>query len=138
GHVKLVANDAYDGSDPAQADVVNLMPFTSSGAEVNAVRAKSVDYGYIPTSALTQKKQYTSLGYEIVPWSGWSITYMPYNFNNPEMGTVFSQLYVRQALQHAIDQETIPSVIWHGAADPGYGPVPQNPSSEFLSDVQAN
>src|SRR5699024_7027385 len=33
GHVKLVANDAYDGSDPAQADVVNLMPFTSSGAE---------------------------------------------------------------------------------------------------------
>lgn len=138
GHVKLVANDAYDGTDPAQSDMVNLMPFTSSGAEVNAVRAKSVDYGYIPTSALTQKKQYTSLGYEIMPWSGWSITYMPYNFNNPEMGAVFSQLYVRQALQHTIDQETISSVIWHGAADPGYGPIPQNPPSEFLSDVQAN
>jgi peptide/nickel transport system substrate-binding protein len=136
GQVKLVRNQAYDGTDPAHADEVNLLPFTSADAEVNAVRARSVDYGYIPSSALAQERQYTDLGYRVEPWSGWSVTYMPYNFHHPQLGAVFSQLYVRQALQHAIDQERISEVVWHGAADPGYGPVPQAPKSEYLSEVQ--
>jgi peptide/nickel transport system substrate-binding protein len=138
GQVKLVRNQAYDGTDPAHADEVNLLPFTSADAEVNAVRAKSVDYGYIPSSALAQEQQYTGLGYRVQPWTGWSVTYMPYNFHHPQMGAVFSRLYVRQALQHAIDQVGISDVVWHGAADPGYGPVPQEPASDYLSEVQAN
>ncbi|MHA6630945.1 peptide ABC transporter substrate-binding protein [Pseudonocardia sichuanensis] len=138
GQVKLVRNQAYDGTDPARADEVNLLPFTSADAEVNAVRAKSVDYGYIPSSALAQEQQYTGLGYRVEPWTGWSVTYMPYNFHHPQMGAVFSQLYVRQALQHAVDQVGISDVVWHGAADPGYGPVPQEPASDYLSEVQAN
>ncbi|WP_255622436.1 peptide ABC transporter substrate-binding protein [Pseudonocardia sp. DSM 110487] len=137
GQVKLVRNQAYDGTDPAHADEVNLLPFTSADAEVNAVRAKSVDYGYIPSSALAQEQQYTGLGYRVQPWTGWSVTYMPYNFHHPQMGAVFSRLYVRQALQHAIDQVGISEVVWHGAADPGYGPVPQEPASDYLSEVQA-
>jgi peptide/nickel transport system substrate-binding protein len=138
GEVELTRNDAYDGDDPAQSEQVNLLPFTSSDAEVNAVRAGSVDYGYIPTSALAEQDQYTALGYEVVPWNGWSVTYMPYNFNNPDMGAVFSQRYVREALQHAVDQESISEAIWRGGAEPGYGPVPQNPATDYLSDVQAN
>jgi peptide/nickel transport system substrate-binding protein len=43
---------------------------------------------------------------------------------------------VRQALQHAIDQVGISDVVWHGAADPGYGPVPQEPKTDYLSEVQ--
>ena len=69
-------------------------------------------------------------------WDGWAITYLPYNFNNPTMGAVYSQLYVRQALQHLVDQDTISDVVWHGAANPGYGPVPQDPDNKFLSDEQ--
>ncbi|TQM09260.1 peptide ABC transporter substrate-binding protein [Pseudonocardia kunmingensis] len=138
GQVKLVRNQSYDGTDPARADEVNLLPFTSADAEVNAVRAKSVDYGYISSSALAQEQQYTGLGYRVEPWTGWSVTYMPYNFHHPQMGAVFSQLYVRQALQHAVDQVGISDVVWHGAADPGYGPVPQEPASDYLSEVQAN
>lgn len=138
GQVKLVRNESYDGDDPARSDVVNLLPFTSADAEVNAVRSKTVDYGYIPTSALADAAQYTNLGYSVEPWSGWSVTYMPYNFNNPELGAVFSQLYVRQALQHAIDQMGISEVVWRGAAKPGYGPIPQEPATDYLSDVQAD
>lgn len=138
GQVKLVRNEAYDGADPAQSDVVDLLPFTSADAEVNAVRSGTVDYGYIPTSALADTTPYTALGYAVEPWSGWSVTYMPYNFRNPEMGAVFSQLYVRQALQHAVDQTAISEVVWRGAAKPGYGPVPQEPATDYLSDVQAD
>lgn len=138
GKVTLAKNTKYDGADPAHIGTVNFLPYTSSDAEVAAVRSGAVDYGYIPTSELSDKSQYSSLGYNVVNWDGWSITYMPYNFNNPTMGPVFSQLYVRQALQGLVDQKSISKVVWHGAAQPGYGPVPQNPDNKFLSTEQKN
>ncbi len=138
GRVTLTKSSTYDGEDSAHITTVNFSPFTSSDAEVAAVRSGEVDYGYIPTSELTNTAQYTELGYEVSNWDGWSITYMPYNFNNPEMGAVFSQLYVRQALQQLVDQDSISTVVWNGAANPDYGPVPQNPDNEFLSDEQKN
>lgn len=112
------------------------MSFTSADAEVNAVRAGEVDYGYITAADLTNEAQFTDLGYRFEPWAGWSITNMPYNFANPTMGPVYKQLYVRQALQHAVDQETISDVIWHGAATPDHGPIPQTPETDYLSDEQ--
>ncbi|WP_261165532.1 peptide ABC transporter substrate-binding protein [Microbacterium sp. Marseille-Q6965] len=136
GRVTLTENDAYDGEDAAGIPTINFLPFTSGDAELAAVRSGEVDYGYIPTSELDNAAQYEDLGYDVVNWDGWSITYMPYNFNNPEMGPVYQQLYVRQALQHLVDQEQISEVVWHGAANPGYGPVPQNPDNKFLSDEQ--
>lgn len=136
GRVTLAENTDYDGEDAAGIPTINFLPFTSVDAEVAAVRSGEVDYGYIPTSELDNAAQYEDLGYDVVNWDGWSITYMPYNFNNPEMGPVYSQLYVRQALQHLVDQEQISEVVWHGAANPGYGPVPQNPDNKFLSDEQ--
>ena len=136
GKVTLVKNDAYDGDDAANAETINFLPYTSTDAEVAAVRAGEVDYGYIPTGELANAGQYEDLGYDVVNWDGWAITYLPYNFNNPTMGAVYSQLYVRQALQHLVDQDTISDVVWHGAANPGYGPVPQDPDNKFLSDEQ--
>nr|BFF18597.1 hypothetical protein GCM10025730_21180 [Promicromonospora thailandica] len=136
GQVELTRNETYDGDDAASIDTVNLLPYTSTDAEVNAVRSGAVDYGYIPTTGLDAPEQYEQLGYTVEPWAGWSITYLPYNFNHPELGPVYRQLYVRQALQHLVDQEQISEVIWKGAALPGYGPVPQNPESDFLSAEQ--
>jgi len=136
GRMTLQKNDAYDGEDAAHISTVNFLPFTSNDAEVAAVRSGDVDYGYVPTSELDNSAQYEDLGYDVVNWDGWAITYLPYNFNNPTMGPVYSQLYVRQALQQLIDQDTISDVIWHRAANPGYGPVPQDPDNKFLSDEQ--
>lgn len=138
GSVTLVANTKYTGADRPAIATVNFKPYTSNDAAMNDLRAKGVDYGFITPSQLSTQQQFVDLGYQIVPWDGWSITYMPYNFANPTMGPVFRQLYVRQGLQSAIDQETISDKIWHGAAAPGYGPVPQNPPSDYLSDVQAD
>lgn len=138
GKVTLTKNDKYDGKDAAQVDTVNLLPFTSADAEVNLLRSKGIDYGYIPTSLLDQKSQFESNSYQIDPWEGWAITYMPYNFNNPELGDTFKQLYVRQTLQSAINQPTISETVWKGGANPVYGPVPQDIPSQYLSEDQKN
>jgi peptide/nickel transport system substrate-binding protein len=95
-----------------------------------------VDYGYLPAANLGQRDKLAALGYRIEPWNGWAISYAPYNFNNPARGAVFRQLYLRQAIQHAVDQPAIAQVIWRGTATPGYGPVPQADDDRYLSPRQ--
>ncbi|WP_326727971.1 peptide ABC transporter substrate-binding protein [Streptomyces phaeochromogenes] len=136
GKVVLAANKKYDGGEKANIATVNLLPFTTADAEKNALRSGSVDYGYIEATDLDQKDRFTAQGYTVKPWSGWAITYMPYNFNNPAMGAVFKQLYARQAVQRSIDQPSLAKVIFNGTAVPGYGPVPQAQASDFVSQVQ--
>jgi peptide/nickel transport system substrate-binding protein len=134
----LAANKKYDGGEKPGIATVNLLPFTTADAEKNALRSGSVDYGYIEATDLDQKDRFTAQGYTVKPWSGWAITYMPYNFNNPSMGAVFKQLYARQAVQKSIDQASLAKVILNGTAVPGYGPIPQAQSSDFLSPTQKN
>ncbi|MEV0221637.1 peptide ABC transporter substrate-binding protein [Streptomyces sp. NPDC050704] len=136
GKVVLAANKKYDGGEKPGIATVNLLPFTTADAEKNALRSGSVDYGYIEATDLDQKESFTARGYTVKPWSGWAITYMPYNFNNPAMGAVFKQLYARQAVQRSIDQTSLAKVIFNGTAVPGYGPVPQAQASDFVSPTQ--
>ena len=136
GEVTLRKNPKYTGPDPAKLDTVRFLTFTSSSAEYNVLRAGGVDYGYLATSNLGQRPKLEAQGYRVEPWNGWSITYSPYNFHNPQLGKVFSQLYVRQAIQHAVDQDAITRVIWRGTARVGYGPVPQDNDTKYLSPRQ--
>jgi peptide/nickel transport system substrate-binding protein len=136
GQVTLAKNPKYTGPDASRLDSVTFKPFTSSDAELNVVRSGGVDYGYLPALAVSQSKTIENAGYEVKPWNGWAISYIPYNFNNPAMGAVFKQLYIRQAVQMSVDQSTISRVIWHNEAAPGYGPVPQTPVSKYLSPTQ--
>jgi peptide/nickel transport system substrate-binding protein len=138
GKVELTANAKYDGGGKANIKNVNLLPFTTTDAEANALRAGTVDYGYINATDLGQEASFKSRGYTIKPWAGWAITYMPYNFNNPAMGAVFKQLYARQAIQMSVDQTSLSEVIFNGTAVPTYGPVPQGQSSDFVSPEQKN
>ncbi|WP_435137099.1 peptide ABC transporter substrate-binding protein [Actinacidiphila sp. bgisy144] len=136
GKVVLTANKKYDGGEKAHIPTVNLLPFTTTAAEENALRSGQVDYGYINATDLDQKASFTGQGYTVKPWTGWAVTYMPYNFDNPAMGAVFKQLYARQAVQESIDQDSLAKVIFNGTAVPGYGPVPQAQSSDFVSAAQ--
>lgn len=138
GKVVLTSNKKYDGGEKPAIPTVNLLPFTTGDAEKNALRSGSVDYGYIEATDLDQKDSFTAQGYTVRPWSGWAITYMPYNFDNPAMGAVFKQLYARQAVQRSIDQSSLAKVIFNGTAVPGYGPIPQAQSSSFVSPTQQN
>jgi len=103
GQVTLTRNDTYTGPDKSTLNSVSLKPFTSADAEYNVLRTGQLDYGYIASSNLGQTSALEQQGYTVKPWQGWAITYIPYNFNNPKVGPVFAQLYVRQAIQTAID-----------------------------------
>jgi peptide/nickel transport system substrate-binding protein len=136
GQVTLARSASYHGQDAARLDSVEFQPYTSDQAEFNVLRSGGVDYGYIPISDISQEKALQQDGYQIEPWVGWAVSYIPFNFNNPALGPVFKQLYVRQALQYAVNQQAIATDIWHGEATQGYGPIPQTPASSFLSPVQ--
>ncbi|MEU1533926.1 peptide ABC transporter substrate-binding protein [Streptomyces fagopyri] len=138
GRVELTANAKYDGGGKANIKNVNLLPFTTTDAEENALRAGTVDYGYINATDLGQESSFKAKGYSVKPWSGWAITYMPYNFNNPAMGPVFKQLYARQAIQMSVDQTTLSKVVFNGSAVSTYGPIPQGQESSFVSSEQKN
>jgi len=134
--ITIVANDKYTGTDTPTIKTINLKPYTSDDAEMNDVRAGALDYGYITATQMTAQDQFTSLGYTIEPWAGWGVTYAPYNFAGSVNGPIFSQLYVRQALQQAIDQPTMVQSIFYNTATVDYGPVPQGVPSDFLSSGQ--
>lgn len=136
GTVTLAKSAAYHGPDAAKLSAVEFLPYTSDQAEFDVLRSGGVDYGYVPISDISQEKVLQSDGYKIEPWVGWAISYIPFNFSNPTLGPVFRQLYVRQALQYAVNQPAIANDIWHGEATQGFGPIPQTPASQFLSPVQ--
>lgn len=129
GEVKFTPSQGYTGPDKPKLTELTYRPFTGDDAEFNVLRSGGIDVGYIPAGNLNQRKQIESRGYTVSPWNGWSITYMPFNFNNPTSGPIFKQKPVRQAMQKLIDQETISRVVWQEGATPTCGPVPQQPGS---------
>lgn len=129
GEVVLTANPNYDGADKPSLDSIVYKPFTGDDAEFNVLRSGGVDYGYIPAGSINQRGFIESKGYTVSPWYGWSITYMPFNFNNPKTGVIFKQKYIRQAMQYLIDQPTLSEVVWQGTAGPTCGPIPQKPGA---------
>jgi len=58
---------------------------------------------------------------------------VPINFNNPAVGPMFRQLYVRAALQSLIDQKHYISAILKGYGAVENGPVPTLPSTRYLT-----
>ncbi len=124
GQVELIPNTHYSGPDKPHLDRVVLKPFTTADSEFNVLRAGGVDYGYLPPSVMAQSAKFRAMGYRIDPWEGWAITYLVLNYHHPTAGPLLRQTYLRQALQHLIDQKTISRVIWHGSAAPTLGPVP--------------
>jgi peptide/nickel transport system substrate-binding protein len=141
GDVKLVPNIMYSGPVKAKLSEFDEVPFTSETAEFNVIRggpnaANAIDYGYIPESDIKQKDTVANLGYSFQPWKGWQVAYFPMNFTNPASGPIFQQLYFRQAVQSAVDQDTYIKHAFNGYANPTYGPVPVTPPSQFVSPYQ--
>jgi peptide/nickel transport system substrate-binding protein len=137
GQVTFVPNRRYSGADKARIKLVEV-PFTSEEAELLALRSGTIDYGYVPASDLPQKSSIEQEGYSVEPWWGWEITYLQYNYNNPQAGPLFAQLYIRQAMQYAIDQPAISASVWDSAAVPDYGPIPVLPKSQYLSSGETD
>jgi len=136
GYTVLSANSRYSGSDKPTIAKLIEQPYTSDTAEFDALRAGQVDYGYIPTADLAQRATLARHGYTFKPWLDFGIVYFPVNFTNPSSGRLFKQLYLRQAIQHLVNQPLMISKIFKGYASPTYGPVPANIANPFLSPYE--
>jgi peptide/nickel transport system substrate-binding protein len=136
GTLEMIPNPGYSGSVKPQLASFKEVPFTTDSAEFNVLRAGQVDYGYMPVQDLNQRGYLSSHGYSYQPWIGWQITYVADNVSNPTSGPIFNQLYVRQAMQHLIDEESWVKDILKDTGYPTYGPVPLKPASKFLTAAQ--
>ena len=114
------------------------MPFTSDATLYTALKTGQVNIGNIPAADLPPKPANAAVpapnplgsGYYLEPFWSFGIQYAQPNFNNPQVGFLVRQLYIRQALQYAMDQPGIDKAIWHGYAQPTSGrPRPPRPTS---------
>ncbi|MBU6496370.1 MAG: hypothetical protein KGR42_08205 [Acidobacteria bacterium] len=135
GNVTLVPNKTYMGPQPSQVAVVKEIPFATSTAEENALRAGSVDLGYVDPSVLTSSspgplKTGANWGpvanrYNLVTGSSWGFSYAAYNFQSGSPEAKFlNQLYIRQALQEGVNQAGIIAKLDKGYGLVNYSPLP--------------
>jgi peptide/nickel transport system substrate-binding protein len=136
GQVSFVPNPKYSGSPKPTISKFEEVPFTSDTAEYTALQSGAVDIGYIPTQNLPVKSPTQALpptnplgtSYTLSPNYAWGFAYWQDNWNNPQMGPVFKQLYARQALEYVADQNGIAKATDRGYAYPTTGAAPARPS----------
>jgi len=134
-HVTLVPNAGYSGPIKPVLKQFNLVPFTSDTAEYNVLRGGGIDFGYIPPQDATQIPQLKSRGFNVTNAPSWSINFTVLNYNNPKVGPLFKQLYIRQAMQQLIDQGSWVKAALNGFGTATNGPVPVNPPNPFISPL---
>ncbi len=141
GAYTLVPNRSYSGPHVNPMPAFQAVPFTSDTAEFNAVRAGSIDVGYVPDTDVPQLPQLARLGYAYFGMPDFGMEFANYNFKDTtgDFSNIVTQLYFRQAMAHLEDQQGWISAYMYGAGDPAYGPIPAYPQSPFLpADAAAN
>ena len=135
GNVTMVPNRHYSGSPKPRLASIKFLPYTSDSTEYTALKTGQVDVGNIPSQDLPPKPADSALpatnplgsGYNLQPFYSFGIYYAQPNFNNPSVGFMVRQLYMRQALQMVFDQPGIDKAIYRGYAVPNSGPAPNTP-----------
>jgi peptide/nickel transport system substrate-binding protein len=134
GAYTLVPNTSYGGPHTNPVPTFQAVPFTSDTAEFNAIKAGSVDVGYVPQTDVPQLPQLSKLGYNYFGMPDFGMTFANYNFKDTtgDFNNIAAQLYFRQAMAHVEDQQGWISAFMYGAGDPAYGPIPAYPQSPYL------
>ena len=140
----FAANTAYSGSPKPELAGFTYYAYTDDATEYAALKAGQLDVGYVPYQDLAPVSGNQTLpsvnplgsAFNLGTAYGFGIEYVPINFNNPELGPAFKQLYVRQALQELIDQESMVKTIARGYGYPTSGGVPSQPASLWTPPVQ--
>ena len=131
-HAVISANTHFSGPDKPHLDGYQIYSFTSETAEVNALRSGIIDQGYLPYSDIGLVPYFKNHGYNVTgsPIFGNQVAVL--NYTGPWKSLV-SQLYIRQALQHLINQPLYIKQTFHGYGLPDYGPVAAYAHSDLVS-----
>jgi peptide/nickel transport system substrate-binding protein len=140
----FAANTAYSGSPKPQLAGLTYYAYTDDAAEYAALKAGRLDVGYVPYRDLAPVSGNQTLpsvnplggAFNLGTAYGFGIEYVPINFNNPQLGPAFKQLYVRQALQELVDQEGMVRTIARGYGYPTSGAVPSQPADPWTPAIQ--
>jgi peptide/nickel transport system substrate-binding protein len=146
GNLTMLFNTRYSGP-VAKGHITKFVevPFTTESAEYNVLQdpvgSLALDVGYLPTvdapvpppGATVGSNPSTLPDYALTVVYPWEISYFPYNFNNPAVGPIFSQLYFRKAFQELVDEEGVIAGPMHGYGKIVTGPVSDYPVTSYLS-----
>jgi peptide/nickel transport system substrate-binding protein len=146
GKLTFQINPSYSGKLPKyHITELQELPFTSEEAEYNVLQAggsQPLDVGYLPTVDAPVPPPGKSVGqnpvasYNLQALYEWGISYIPYNFNPADrQAAVFSQVYIRQALQLLVNQAAVIQGALHGYGQVSTGPVGDYPRTDFLSPL---
>jgi peptide/nickel transport system substrate-binding protein len=129
----LQPNPRYSG--PAKPHLAKFVieSYPSDTAEVDALRSGTLTYGYVPFSDFGLEGTLQRQGYTIAPWAPEYVQWAELGYTSKTYGPLVRQLYIRQALQHLVDQKLYMTALFHGLGQYTYGPVPNLPGSPFVS-----
>jgi peptide/nickel transport system substrate-binding protein len=132
GAFTMAPNAAYGGPHASKVSTLQSVPFTSDTAEFNAVKAGSLDVGYLPFADIPQVNTLKST-YNVFGFPAFGFNYVTYNFKDTtgDFNKIIAQLYIRQAFAHLEDEQGYIKAFFHGAGGPAYGPVPSLPPSPY-------
>ena len=137
GDIDLVPNPHYSGTPKPQLKELVERPFTSLTAEFDALLANTgLTTGIVPSEDTSQIPALKAEGYTVFNTPSYGFNYIVINFNSPNAGYLFRQLYIRQALQHLVNQPQDVQYGYHGNATPSYGPVPLAPPSPYTTQYE--
>lgn len=146
GNATFKPNTSYSGPQKAQVATVKLVAYTTTQSEENDLQAGKLDLGFVDQSVLTQPAPSPgTVGANWGPLSGkytlvtgplWDFNYAPFNFSkaDPKVAAV-DQLYIRQALQMAVDQNGVITNVDKGYGFPIYSPLPPRTPSSISGSV---
>jgi peptide/nickel transport system substrate-binding protein len=129
----LAPNPSYGGTPKAQANV-SVETYTGYTSELNAMRGGSLDVAVgIDPSQIAEAAGLKSQGIDLFGGPGWGWFGGQINFKDTtdDFDKVIAQLYVRQAIDHLIDQPAIITGVYKTAAVAAYGQVPSAPTSPY-------
>jgi peptide/nickel transport system substrate-binding protein len=129
----LQPNTKYTGPVKPHLSQVVIESEPDETAEIDALRSGVLDYGYLPLDDYGLKGYLQSHGFTIAPWAPEYSQWAELGYSSPTYGPLVRQLYMRQALQHLVNQPLYLNSLFHGYGQYTYGPVPNLPGSPYVS-----
>jgi peptide/nickel transport system substrate-binding protein len=120
-----VPNKNYSGPRKPHLSKMQNQSFTTDAAMLDALRSgSSLQVAPLSLNDVGQVGQLKAEGYSTAPVPIPGVAAIQPNLYNAQVGVVFRQLYIRQAMEELINRPQIVSKVYNGYADPGNGPVP--------------
>ena len=131
-YAAFVANRRFAGPQKPYLSGYDVYSFASDAAELDAVRSGVVDFGYLSPGELRLTATLERAGYRVKPWRVFYSNMAEFGYTGPDRALV-AQLYLRQALQHLVDEMLYLSATLHGHGLLDYGAAPDYPGSSYVS-----